>query len=207
MKVVLINGSPKISGCTNFALQCVESELKAQGLETEIVQIGPQSIRGCTACGSCKKLDKVCIFDDLVNEVIRKLRSADALVVGSPVYFSSPNASLLALLDRVFYAANEHFALKPAAAIVSARRAGTSAALEVLWKYFSIAQMPIVSSSYWPMVHGNSVEEVQKDLEGLQVMRTLGRNMAWLLKCIKAGDELGGVRPDAVTRVHTNFIR
>ena len=206
MKVLMINGSPRVSGCTNYALRCAGEELEAAGVEVELLQIGNKAISGCTACGACKKSQR-CIIDDMANVVIDKLEHSDALIVGSPVYFSSPNASLLALLDRVFYSANRNFAYKPGAAIVSARRGGSSASLEVLWKYFTIAQMPVVSSSYWPMVHGNNVDEVKQDLEGIQVMRVLGRNMAWMLQSIKAGRDSGVVLPQPVERVHTNFIR
>ncbi|MFA5624749.1 MAG: flavodoxin family protein [Bradymonadales bacterium] len=207
MKVLLINGSPRKDGCTNFALQQIIDVLSEHKIESELLQIGTQAIRGCTACQHCKKPGNDCIFDDMANEVIRKMRTSDALIVGSPVYFAAPNASLMALLDRAFYSANEEFILKPAAAVVSSRRAGTTAALDALWKYFTLAQMPLVSSCYWPMIHGSNAQEAAQDLEGVHVMRRLGRNMAWLLQCIKAGDAIPNVRPEAAARVHTNFIR
>ncbi len=206
MKVLLLNGSPNEMGCTYTALSEVAETLKGCGIDTEIVQIGKQAIRGCIGCGGCAGKGR-CIFDDdMVNEILDKMEQADGLVIGSPVYFASPNGNLLSLLDRLFYA-GKCFAHKPAAAVVSARRAGTTASLEVLDKYFTIRHMPIVSASYWNMVHGNKPEDVRQDLEGLQTMRNLGNNMAWMLKCIQAGKEQGIMPPVCENNFRTNFIR
>lgn len=205
MKVLLLNGSPHKEGCTNRALLEVEGSLKQEGIDTEIVHIGKGPINGCTACGACANKG-MCIFDDLVNEFIRKMNQADGLIVGSPVYYASANGSLFAFLDRLFYASRS-FAHKPGAAIASARRAGTTTTLDALNKYFTISQMPLVSSSYWNMVHGRTPEEVEQDLEGLHTMRTLGKNMAWLLKCIEAGKTAGISIPEQEEKICTNFIR
>ena len=206
MKVLLLNGSPHARGCTYTALSEVAGQLNQNGVETEIVQIGAGPVHGCIACGKCRETGS-CVFDDIVNEILKKMEDADGLVVGTPVYYASPNGSLIALLDRLFYAGKTQFAYKPAAAVASARRAGTTAALDVVNKYFTISQMPVVSSQYWNMVHGNTPEQVRQDQEGLQIMRTLGNNMAWLLRCIEAG-KASGVEPVKETpRVATNFIR
>lgn len=206
MKVLLLNGSPHARGCTYTALSEVAGQLNQNGVETEIVQIGAGPVHGCIACGKCRETGS-CVFDDIVNEILKKMEDADGLVVGTPVYYASPNGSLIALLDRLFYAGKTQFAYKPAAAVASARRAGTTAALDVVNKYFTISQMPVVSSQYWNMVHGNTPEQVRQDQEGLQIMRTLGNNMAWLLRCIEAG-KAAGVEPVKETpRVATNFIR
>lgn len=207
MKVLLINGSPKKEGCTYTALCEVADALEKEGIETEIFQIGSQPVRGCIGCGGCAKNGARCVFDDdAVNRALELAEGADAYVIGSPVYFASPNGALVALLDRMFYA-GKCFAYKPAAAIVSARRAGTTASIDELNKYFSIRNMPIVSSKYWTMVHGNTPEEVRQDLEGMQNMRVLGRNMAWLLKCLEAGKKQGIAIPEAETPIKTNYIR
>jgi multimeric flavodoxin WrbA len=207
MKVLLINGSPNNKGCTYTALSEIEKELNKENIETEIFNIGTKPIRGCTSCNKCE--DNRCIFnDDIVNTVLKKCESIDGLIVGSPVYYSSPNGAVISLLDRMFYSGGALLKYKPAAAIVSARRAGTTASLDVLNKYFTISNMPVVSSQYWNMVHGNDAEEVKQDLEGLQIMRTLGKNMAWLLKCIEAGKEKGINIPEREEkRFVTNFIR
>lgn len=206
MKALLLNGSPRMNGCTFTALSEVANTLKECGIDTEIVQIGNQAIRGCIGCGGCAGKGR-CIFnDDVVNEVIAKMEKADGLVIGSPVYFASPNGNLLSLLDRLFYA-GDCFAHKPAAAVVSARRAGTTVSLDDLNKYFTIKQMPVVSSNYWNMVHGSCPEDVQQDEEGLQTMRNLARNMAWMLKCIECGRQNGIKPPVAEKKVWTNFIR
>ena len=205
MKVLLINGSPHKNGCTNRALCEVEKELNTNGIDTEILWIGTGSIHGCIACGSCS-VTKKCVFDDGVNEISEKMAECDGLVVGSPVYYSSANGSLYSLLDRLFGICPD-LAHKPAAAVVSARRGGTSSALDSINKYFTIRQMPVVSSTYWNMVHGSTPEDVEKDEEGLQTMRNLGRNMAWLIKCINAGKDAGIEIPDAETGKRTNFIR
>lgn len=207
MKVLLINGSPNEKGCTYTALSEVSETLKKEGIDTEIFQLGKQPIRGCIGCGGCTKKDGRCVFDDdVVNLALESAETADAFVVGSPVYFASPNGALTSMLDRMFYA-GKCFAYKPAAAVVSARRAGTTASIDMINKYFSIRNMPIVSSKYWTMVHGNSPEEVRQDLEGMQNMRTLGRNMAWLLHCLDAGQKAGITIPESETPARTNFIR
>ncbi len=200
MKVLLLNGSPRMNGCTFTALSEVAKTLNECGIDTEIVQIGNQAIRGCIGCGGCAGKGR-CIFnDDAVNEIIAKMETADGLVIGSPVYFASPNGNLLSLLDRLFYA-GDCFAHKPAAAVVSARRAGTTVSLDDLNKYFTIKQMPVVSSNYWNMVHGSCPEDVQQDEEGLQTMRNLARNMAWMLKCIECGRQNGIEPPIAEKKV------
>jgi multimeric flavodoxin WrbA len=206
MKVLLINGSPRPSGCTYTALREVEKTLAENGIETELMQMGKQAVQGCIACGKCSELHNRCVFDDSVNEALEKMETADGLIVGSPVYYASANGSISAFLDRMFFA-GECFANKPGAAIVSARRAGTTAALDQLNKYFTICNMPLVSSCYWNMVHGNTPEEVVKDLEGMRIMRTLGRNMAWLLHCIEAGKAAGIAPPVREDGPATNFIR
>lgn len=207
MKVLLLNGSPHAKGCTFTALSEVAMQLEKNGIETEIVQMGAGAVHGCTACGKCWELDK-CVFDDVVNVVLEKMKTADGFIVGTPVYYASPNGALISLLDRLFYCSGKSvFAYKPAAMVASARRAGTTASLDVISKYFTISQMPVVSSQYWNMVHGNTPDEVRQDREGLQIMRTLGNNMAWLLKCIEAG-KAAGIEPMKETkRESTNFIR
>ncbi|MBQ4606435.1 MAG: flavodoxin family protein, partial [Clostridia bacterium] len=185
MKVLLINGSPHENGCTSTALSEAARTLEEAGVETKILSIGTADIRGCTACGGCRD-GKGCVFHDIVNTIAEEAKTADGFIFGSPVYYASPNGSLMALMDRLFYSAAAHFRHKPAAAVVSARRAGTTTALHDIENYFTITEMPIVASSYWNMVHGTSPEQVAEDREGLQVMRNLGRNMAWLLRCIEA---------------------
>lgn len=206
MKALLINGSPNEKGCTYTALSEVAATLEENGVETKIVSIGKQPIRGCIGCGGCAGKNRCVFNEDPVNELIEEMETADALVIGSPVYFASPNGNLTSLLDRFFYAGG-CFAHKPAAAVASARRAGTTVTLDDLNKYFQIRQMPVVSSTYWNMVHGNRPEEVQKDEEGLQTMRNLGRNMAWLLKCIEKGRKDGLEPPVNEHTYKTNFIR
>lgn len=207
MKVLLINGSPHPKGCTFTALSTVAAQLEQNGVESQIIQIGSKAIRGCIACGKCKETG-YCVFkDDPVNETIDLLRAADGVVVGSPVYYAGPNATLCALLDRVFYMKSAAYAFKPAAAVVSCRRGGASASFDRLNKYFTIARMPLVSSQYWNSVHGNNAEEVVQDKEGMQIMRTLGNNMAWLIKCIAAGRTAGINPPAPEAWEPTNFIR
>ena len=208
MKVLLVNGSPHEKGCTNRALQEIAKEIYKHDIETEIFHIGTDAIRGCMGCGMCRK-NKLgrCIFGDVtVNVFLKKIEEADALIVGSPVHYASASGGITSFLDRAFYASGG-FPNKPGAAIVSCRRGGSTAALEQLNKYFTISNMPLVSSSYWNMVHGNSPAEVEQDLEGMMVMRTLGRNMAWLLKCIEAGNAAGVPLPEKEGKVRTNFIR
>lgn len=206
MKVLLINGSPHEKGCTNRALEEVAASLKANGVDSEIFWIGKGDIHGCMACGACGGTSNKCVFNDKVNEALVKMQEADGLIVGSPVYYASLNGALSSFLDRMFYA-GACFHHKPAAAVASARRAGTTATLDIIQKYFTISQMPIVSSSYWNMVHGSCAEDVEKDLEGLHTMRTLGQNMAWMLKCIEAGKNTGIDIPVTEDKVWTNFIR
>ena len=207
MKVLLINGSPRAKGCTFTALSEVAKALEENGIETEIAQIGNKAIRGCIGCGGCAGKGRCVFDDDVTNEMIAKVKEADGIVIGSPVYYSSPNGNLISMLDRLFYAGGDFLVHKPAAAVASARRAGTSATLDDLQKYFTIKQMPIVSSTYWNMVHGSCPEDVLKDEEGLQTMRNLGRNMAWLLKCIENGKNNDILPPEAETGSKTNFIR
>jgi Multimeric flavodoxin WrbA len=208
MKVLLINGSSNKNGCTNTALEVIAKTLEAENIETEIYHIGNQPVRDCIACKKCYELENECIFkDDCINEIIKKAEECDGFIFGTPVYYSHPSGRILSVLDRVFYAGGKVFAHKPGAAIASARRAGTTSSLDVLNKYFTIAQMPVISSSYWNMVHGNTPEEVKQDLEGLQTMRNLAINMAWLLKCIEIGKENGISSPKNEKTARTNFIR
>ena len=205
MKALLINGSPHANGCTFTALSIVAEELQKNGIETEIVHVGNKDIRGCIACGKCAELGR-CVFNDMVNEVAPKFEQADGLVVGSPVYYAGPNGTLTNLLDRLFFSTPFDKRMKVGAAVVSARRGGTTAAFDRLNKYFTISEMPIASSRYWNMVHGHTSEDVMKDEEGVQIMRILGRNMAFLMRAIAAERERNGLPEKEVTR-YTNFIR
>lgn len=208
MKVLLLNGSSHPHGCTDTALREVASALENAGIHTEILFLGNDPVRDCTACGTCAKVPGKCVFDDdIVNRIIEKAREADGFVFGTPVYYAHPSGRILSILDRVFYAGKNTFVYKPAAAIASARRAGTTASLDVLQKYFTISQMPVVSSTYWTMVHGKEPEDVLKDEEGLQTMRNLASNMAWMLRCIEAGKAMGIQPPQAESGARTNFIR
>ena len=206
MKVLLVNGSPHANGCTYTALCEVAGALEAQGIETEIFQVGTKSISGCLGCAACIKTGK-CVIDDVVNEFVEKAKEADGFVFGSPVHFASASGALTSFMDRAFYGKGAVFANKPAAAIMSCRRGGATATLDQLIKYFTISNMPVVSSQYWNMVHGNTPDEVRQDLEGMQTMRTLGVNMAGLLKCIEAGKAAGIELPQREAKVATNFIR
>lgn len=207
MKVLLINGSPKAKGCTYTALTEIAKELEKENIEAEIFHVGNKPIRGCMACGGCSKTDGMCVFDDdTVNEALEKAKEADGFIFGSPVHYAAASGAITSFLDRFFYAGNS-FKYKPGAAIVSCRRGGSTAAFEQLNKYFTISNMPIVSSQYWNMVHGNTPEEVKQDLEGMQTMRMLGKNMVWLLKSIKAGKDAGILLPEKEVRAVTNFIR
>ena len=206
MKVLLINGSPHEHGCTRAALDEVARTLSDCGVETELINIGTGAVAGCTACGGCTRTGR-CVVDDGVNAAIEALAAADGLIVGSPVHYASPAGALLAFLDRMFFAGADRFAHKPAAAFTSARRAGTTASLDVINKYFTISQMPVVSSTYWNMVHGGRAEDVAEDAEGLQTARNLARNMAWLLRCIEAGRKAGIEPLEAELKNRTNFIR
>lgn len=206
MKVLLLNGSPHERGCTYTALSEVAGTLEACGVQTEILWLGQEAAVGCTGCGACRQLGK-CVHGGVVNEAAEKAASCDALVVGSPVHYAAASGTVTCFLDRLFYSAGRHLRYKPGAAIVSARRAGTTAALDQLNKYFTINQMPIVSSRYWNMVHGSTPDDVRQDEEGMSVMRTLGHNMAWLLKSIEAGRAAGVPAPVQEPPARTNFIR
>ncbi len=204
MKVLLINGSPNADGCTYTALKEVAGLIEKNGIETEIFQIGKQAVQGCIACHKCFELGR-CVFNDkLYSELLERIKGADGIVIGSPVYYAGPNGALCAILDRLFFSAGAYLTNKPAAAVVSCRRGGASAAFDRLNKYFTINQMPVVTSQYWNSVHGMTSEEVKKDLEGLQTMRTLGNNMAWMLKTISESKQ---PRPEREERIATNFIR
>ena len=202
MKVVLINGSPHRKGNTFNALSEVAGALEKEGVQTEIIQLGIKAVQGCIACNKCAELGH-CVFQDtLYNQVREALQEADGIVVGSPVYYAGPNGALCALLDRVFYSCSELLAYKAGASVAVCRRGGASATFDRLNKYFTILNMPVVSSQYWNSVHGMRPGEATEDAEGLQTMRMLGRNMAWLLKGVKREE-----RPEPELRVMTNFIR
>lgn len=205
MKVLIINGSAHKKNTTWRALDEVARTLESEGIETEFVSIGAD-ITGCMGCGFCKKNGQ-CVRKDIVNEIAEKLDSIDGFIVGSPTYYASPSGSTLAFLDRLFYSAGKKLNKKPAAAVVVARRGGTTAALDVLNKYFAINEMPVISSTYWNMVHGFNPEDAEKDEEGLQCMRNLARNMAWILKAIDAGKKAGIEPPQSETSHWTHFIR
>ena len=206
MKVLLVNGSPHAQGCTYTALCEVAAALEKQGIETELFQVGTKPISGCLGCGACIKTGK-CVIDDVVNEFVEKAKDADGFVFGSPVHYAGASGAITSFMDRAFYGKGAVYANKPAAAVMSCRRGGATATLDQLNKYFTISNMPIVSSQYWNMVHGNTPDEVRQDAEGMQTMRTLGINMAWLLKCIKAGKAAGIAMPEREAKVATNFIR
>lgn len=205
MKVLLINGSPNARGCTYTALSEVASTLEKEGVETEILHVGQKDIRGCIGCRKCKQTGK-CVFDDIVNETAQKFEAADGIVIGSPVYFASANSTVISFITRLFYSTQFDKSMKVGAAVVSCRRGGASATFDEINKFFTISGMPVVSSQYWNSVHGNTAEEVRQDLEGMQVMRTLGRNMAFLVKSIALGRAQYGL-PEKEPRVATNFIR
>lgn len=206
MKVILVNGSPHKEGCTYTGLREIEKALNANGIETEIFQVGSDPIRGCIGCGACSKLGR-CFAGDTVNEFVEKARDADGFIFGSPVHYASASGAVTSFMDRAFYSGKSALFGKPAAVIVSCRRGGASATFDQLNKYFTINCMPIVSSNYWNQIHGNTPEEVLKDAEGLQTMRVLGNNMAWLLKCIEAGKAAGIEFPQTESKIYTNFIR
>ena len=207
MKVLLINGSPNEKGCTFTALSEVAGALGRRGIETEIFWIGKQAIHGCAACMGCMKLDRCVFGDDGVNELNARAGEFSGLVIGSPVYYAGAAGSLCAFLDRMFFSGGDKWTGKPGACVVSCRRGGASAAFDRLNKYFTINNMPVVSSQYWNQVHGFTPEDVRQDLEGMQTMRTLGENMAYLLKCIEAGRKAGVPEPEIEETVYTNFIR
>ncbi len=210
MKVLLVNGSPHANGCTCTALEEVAKTLNTGGIETQIFHIGTKPLAGCTACRTCAKTGR-CVFSDCVNDFLDLAKDADGFIFGSPVHYAAAGGAITSFMDRVFYtdllSGKRSFYLKPAAAVVSARRAGTTAALDQLNKFFTISEMPIISSRYWNMVHGAKPEDVKKDLEGLQTMRVLARNMAWFLKCKEAGLKAGVPLPAKEERIYTNFIR
>lgn len=206
MKVLLINGSPHEYGCTYTSLSEVAGELNKEGIETQIIHIGTKPIMGCIDCKKCVQ-SGYCVFDkDPVNECIDLGKEADGLVVGSPVYYAAPNGALCSFLDRMFYCKSKFFAYKPGAAVVNCRRGGASAAFDRLNKYFTISNMPVASSQYWNSTHGFTPEEVKQDLEGMQTMRTLGKNMAWLMKCIEYAKDVHP-HPQKEPQIMTNFIR
>ncbi len=207
MKVLLFNGSPHKEGCTYTALCEIAEELRKEKIETEIVQVGTGAVRGCIGCGTCRKKGSCVFEDDMVNEAVQKAREADGFIFGSPVHYAAASGAMTSLMDRMFYSGNSAFAYKPAACIVSARRAGTTAAYDQLNKYIGINNMIMVPAPYWNMVHGNTPDEVRQDEEGLFIMRTIGKNMAWLLKLIQNGEAEGLVHPEPGAKVHTNFIR
>lgn len=207
MKVLSINGSPHVQGCTARALTEAENVLKEAGIEVERIDVANKDIRGCIACGFCREHGR-CVFNDMVNETAPKFREADGLLIGTPVYYAHSNGQLLAFLDRLFFSTTGVFdrTMKVGAAVISSRRAGSTSAMAEINKYFTISAMPIVSSTYWNEVHGFTPEDVEKDLEGLQTMRNLGLNMAFLIKAIKAQTEKEGL-PAQDRSAHTNFIR
>ncbi len=205
MKVLLVNGSPHQNGCTYTALNEVAKTLNEQGIETEIFHTGTD-IYACRACGACSKIGR-CVINDTVNEFVVKAKEADGFIFGSPVHYAAASGALTSFMGRAFYSGKGAFAFKPAAAVVSARRGGTTAAFEQINKYFTISQMPVISSKYWNMVHGSKAEDVLKDEEGMSVMRALGRNMAWFLKLKEAGEKAGIKLPEQEEQVRTNFIR
>ena len=204
MKVLMINGSANKNGCTARALAEIEKVLKESNIETEIIHLGPNPVKDCIGCLGCRKSGtNKCVFnDDIVNEIIEKAKTSDGFIFGSPVYYAHPSGRLLSVLDRVFYAGGKYFSYKPGAAVVSARRAGTTASIDVINKYFTINNMPVVSSMYWNMVHGSKAEDVEKDLEGLQVMKIIGKNMVWMLNSLKQAQH-----PAPEEKIKTSFIR
>lgn len=210
MNVLLVNGSPHPKGCTYTALQEVAGTLNAEGIETRLFQVGTKPLAGCIACKKCAELGR-CAFSDAVNEFVDLAVDADGFVFGSPVHYAAASGAITSFMDRVFYSnsmsGRNAFYLKPAAAVLSARRAGTTAAFDQLNKYFTISEMPVISSRYWNMVHGAEPEDVKKDLEGLQTMRVLARNMSWFLKCKEAGRNAGVPLPVKEEVIRTNFIR
>ncbi|MCI1723403.1 MAG: flavodoxin family protein [Lachnospiraceae bacterium] len=206
MKVLMINGSPHEKGCTYTGLCEIQKVLEKEGIDSEIFWIGTKPIAGCISCGKCDELGR-CIFDDPVNEAARRAAAADALIVGSPVHYAAVSGAVSSFMDRLFYSAGSVLRGKPGAAVVSCRRGGASAAFDEMNKYFSINCMPIVTSQYWNQIHGSTPEQVLEDAEGMQTLRTLGTNMAWLLKSIDAGRRAGIPAPQYEKHVWTNFIR
>jgi multimeric flavodoxin WrbA len=207
MKVLMINGSPHQHGCTDKALSIVADELKKQGIDSEIVWIGTGAVHGCLGCGHCKKAGKCVFDDDVVNSISAKIKSADGYVFGAPVHYASPAGAMIATLDRLFIMNGADMKFKPAVSVVSARRAGTTASYDVLNKYIGINNMLQVPATYWNMVHGNTPEEVEKDEEGVSIMRAIGSNMAWLLKLLDKAKGTELERPVIIPKARTNFIR
>ena len=206
MKVILVNGSPHANGCTYTALMECAAALEKQGIETEMFHIGTKPLAGCMGCGACRTKG-ACVFDDSVNVFVEKARTADGFIFGSPVHYAGISGALSSFMDRAFFSGSAALKGKPAAAVVSCRRGGASAAFDRLNKYFTINSMPVVSSQYWNQVHGSVPQDVLRDEEGLQTMRTLANNMAWLLKCIDLGRQSGINFPQPETPIKTNFIR
>ena len=206
MKVLLVNGSSHRNGCTYTALEEISIALNKEDIITEFFQLGNPEIRDCSGCGACRQIGK-CVYDDIVNVFVDKAREFDGFVFGTPVYYAHPAGRLLSFMDRAFYSGKDAFCFKPAAAIASARRSGTTASFDVLNKYFSINNMPIITSSYWNNIHGNIADEAKEDAEGLQTMRHLAKNMAWILKCIDYGKKAGILYPNLEDKIRTNFIR
>ena len=205
MKVLILNGSPHPRGVNYLAIEEMTTVFKEEGVDVEVVQVGNQVVRGCIACGACSKLGK-CVFDDVVNELAKKFKQADGLIVTSPVYYASANAILIATLDRLFCSTSFDKTMKVGASVVSCRRGGASATFDELNKYFTISSMPIVSSQYWNSIHGNNADEAMLDEEGKQIMRTLARNMTFLMKSIQLGKEQFGL-PQKEKHISTNYIR
>ena len=206
MNVLLINGSPHEKGCTWAALSVVAAELEKAGIGTNIYHIGKAPVGGCVGCGGCVRAGK-CVFGGPPADVLPLVEKADGIVFGAPVHYATAAASMLGFMHRLSYSAGRYLRRKPAAVVTSARRAGTTTALDAMMKVPGILEMPLVNSTYWPMVHGSNAEEARQDAEGMQVMRNLGRNMAWLLKCIEAGKAAGIRQPEAENAARTNFIR
>ena len=205
MKVLILNGSPRVGGNTTTAINEMVKVFDAEGVETEVIQVGNKDIRGCIACARCNETGK-CVFNDEVNEIAAKLEESDGLVLASPVYYASANATLVALLDRLFYSNHSDKTMKVGASVAVARRGGCTATVDMLNKYFGIVGMPIASSQYWNIAHGRAVGEAEQDLEGMQTMRTLAHNMTFLMKSIALGKEQFGL-PEKEAGTHTNFIR
>lgn len=203
MKVLILDGSPRRNGCTARALEEIEKTLHEEGIETETVLVGNKDIRGCIACRSCASTGK-CVFDDIVNEIAPKFESADGIIIGTPVYYAGSNGTILSLLDRLFFSTHFDKSMKVGASVISSRRAGSTSAYDEVNKYFGICSMPIATSTYWNEVHGSKAEDVEKDKEGLQTMRNLGRNMAFLMKSIQLGKEKYGL-PKNEKGTFTNF--
>jgi len=205
MKILLINGSPRGKGNTYLALSEAASALESEGIQTEIVSIGAKAVQGCIACNKCAELGRCVFQDDLYNTVREKMMESDGLIIGSPTYYAGPNGSLCALLDRLFYSCGPHLHYKPGAAVAVCRRGGASATFDRLNKYFTISNMPVISSQYWNIVYGQKPGEAAQDAEGLQTMRTVGRNMAWMLRNLNS--ETAAAVPEPEPRQITNFIR